>query len=49
MDFEQNLKNFRTCKNSDMRPLCTTNPENEPHGQKILSFDQFLPQISNFR
>jgi hypothetical protein len=29
--------------------LCVTDLQSEDHNQEILSFDQFLPQIPDFR
>jgi hypothetical protein len=45
----ENLKFFKTYKNSYAGPLCITNPEYGGHDQEIRSFGQFLLKTYDFR
>jgi hypothetical protein len=43
----ENFKNFKTHKNSYMRPLCITDSEYVGYDQEMRSFGQFLPQTGD--
>jgi hypothetical protein len=42
----ENVKLFKTCKNSYTRPLWITDPQYGGNDQEISSFGQFLPQTN---
>jgi hypothetical protein len=46
--FERKFEFFLTHKNTNMRPLGTTDPKYRRHDTEIWSFVQFLLQTGNF-
>jgi hypothetical protein len=47
--WSENVKFFKTHKNTNTRPLWITDLQYGVHDQEILSFGQFLPQTAHYR